>query len=217
MPGKWKVLLIDDHPVVRYGIERLLEGDERFELCGAAGDVASAKKLVDAKRPDLIVLDLMLGGRDGLELVRDLCALHPRGRILVFSAQPEMIYAHRAFLAGASGYLMKDEGLEKIPDALETLLRGERHASGPVQRAIFQKLAGVSSVSPPEVESLSDRELQVLRLMGAGFGTAQIAKELSLSMKTVGTYRERLKNKLGANDGRELERRASEFVRAGTL
>lgn len=210
-----QVLIIDDHPVVRFGVGQVLRQDKRFVLCGEAGDSREAMKLVREKRPDLVILDLVLGGRDDLELLREIHALRKSSRILVYSAQPEMIYASRAFAAGAAGYMMKDEGIEKVPEALAVLAGGECYASPAVQRALFQKTAGGETGRLRE--ELSDRELQVLRLLGAGRSTVEMAAELSLSIKTIGTYRERLKNKLGAEDARQLERRAVEFVRTGKI
>lgn len=214
MSFKPRVLIVDDHPVVRYGLGQMLAQDGRFVVAGEAASPAEARRLMEDLQPGLAILDLVLGGRDGLELVEDLKAMNPRAHILVYSAQPEMIYAPRAFQAGASGYLMKDAGVERVPDVLATLMQGERHASEAVQRAVFHKAVGGQ---PLQAGTLSARELQVLRLLGSGRGTADIAEELSLSMKTIGTYRERLKSKLGAENARQLELRAAEFIRSGTL
>lgn len=212
-----RVLIVNDHAIVRFGLVQVLEPDPRFEICGEAATAVDAKRLVTATRPSLAILDLVLGGRDGLGLLQEICALDTGLRVLVFSAQPEMVYAPRAFQAGARGYLMKDAGVEKVPEALAVLLLGERYASDAVQRAMFQDAAAGRAATAGPLGALSDRELQVLRLLGVGLGTAEIATELSLSMKTVGTYRERLKAKLGADNALQLEQRAAEFVRTGTL
>jgi DNA-binding NarL/FixJ family response regulator len=217
MPEPARVLIVDDHAIVRFGLVQVLESDPRFAVCGEAANPVEAKRQVDACRPDLAIFDLMLGGRDGLGLLREICALSPELRVLVFSAQPEIVYAPRAFQAGACGYLMKDAGVEKVPEALAVLALGERYASDAVQRAIFQSAAAGHKAGGVPHEALSDRELQVLRLLGAGLGTAEIAAQLSLSMKTVGTYRERLKVKLGADNALQLEQRAAEFVRTGSV
>lgn len=212
-----RVLIIDDHAIVRFGLAQVLQSDPRFAVCGEAATVLEARREVEARRPDLAILDLVLGGRDGIGWLQELSAANPGLRILVFSAQPEMVYAPRAFRAGAAGYLMKDAGIEKVPEALAVLMLRERYASDPVQRAMFQQAAsGRAAVSGP-LSDLSDREMQVLRLLGGGLGSAEIAAQLSLSMKTVGTYRERLKVKLGAENALQLERRAIEFVRTGIL
>jgi DNA-binding NarL/FixJ family response regulator len=212
-----KVLIVDDHSIVRFGLVQVLEADARFAVCGEAASVTEAKQQMELCRPDLAIVDLVLGGRDDLGLLPELQALCPAVRILVYSAQPEMVYAPRAFQAGARGYLMKDAGIEKVPEALAAVQRGERYASDAVQRAMFQDAASGRPPPSAEVEALSDRELQVLRLIGTGLGSAEIAAALSLSIKTVGTYRERLKVKLGAENALQLERRAADFIRTGTL
>ncbi|MBY0320688.1 MAG: response regulator transcription factor [Reyranella sp.] len=212
-----RVLIVDDHAIVRFGLVQVLEPDPRFEVCGEAATAMEAKRLVTAARPNLAIVDLVLGGRDGLGLLQEIRALDTGLHVLVFSAQPEMVYARRAFGAGARGYLMKDAGVEKVPEALAVLLLGKRYASDAVQRAMFQEAAAGRGATAGSLGALSDRELQVLRLLGVGLGSAEIAAELSLSMKTVGTYRERLKAKLGADNALQLEQRAAEFVRTGTL
>ncbi|MEO8204915.1 MAG: response regulator transcription factor [Chthoniobacterales bacterium] len=218
MMAKLKILIVDDHPVVRFGLTLLLEKDARFEFCGEAGDVHTACEKTRTLEPDIIILDLHLGGQDDLELLKDLYALNEKALILIFTAQPEMVYAQRCFQAGASGYLMKDRGIEKVPDALTVMLGGERYASEAVQRVMFQKMVGGLKLSPTlTIDDLSDRELQVLRLIGAGMATGKIATELQLSVKTVSTYRERLKNKLGSETARDLEQRAANFIRTGKI
>lgn len=217
MSEQARVLIVDDHAIVRFGLAQILDQDSRFVVCGEAASVAEGKCQIAACRPDLVIFDLLLGGRDGLELLEQMCALQPDVRILVFSAQPELVYAPRAFKAGAFGYLMKDAGIEKVPEALVALLEGERYASHAVQRALFQSFNATRSSATAVLDDLSNRELQVLHLLGAGLGSAEIASSLSLSIKTVGTYRERLKEKLGVETALQLERRAADFIRTGSL
>ena len=214
-----RVLLVDDHPIVLLGLALALERAGGFTVCGEARDVTSARDAVAQHRPDFIVLDLSLGARDGVELVRELAAQHPTGKILVFSALPELTYARRVFAAGGHGYLMKDDGAEKVPAALATLARGERHASPAVQAALFQEFtAGAKPLDGRDpVAALSTRELQVLRLLAAGRALGDIARDLSLSVKTIGTHRERLKDKLGVENARELIRVADLLVRTGRV
>jgi DNA-binding NarL/FixJ family response regulator len=216
MASPARVLIVDDHAIVRYGLIQVLGEDSRFAVCGEAANAGEARREIERCRPDLAIVDLLLGGRDDLGLVRELNDRSPEARILVYSAQPELVYAPRAFQAGARGYLMKDAGVEAVPEALVVLLRGERYASAAVQRAMFQNAAAGRPVAGP-LAALSERELQVLRLLGGGKDTAAIAAELSLSIKTVGTYRERLKVKLGVDNALQLERRAADFVRNGSL
>ncbi|MFZ5782687.1 MAG: response regulator [Pseudomonadota bacterium] len=210
------VLIVDDHAIVCFGLAQILADDRRFVVCGEAASADEARRLTERQRPTLAIVDLVMGGRDDLGLVRELLCLSPGMRILVYSAQPELVYAARAFEAGAHGYLMKDAGVQAVPEALGALMRGERWASSAVQRAMFQRAAGGA---PPVggLDDLSDRELQVLRLLGGGLGTAEIAHRLALSMKTVGTYRERLKSKLAVDNAQQLERRAADFVRTGKI
>lgn len=212
-----RVLIVDDHSIVRFGLRQILDQEAQFSVCGEAASPAEAKRQVQACRPNFAIFDLTLGARDGLGLLRELHDLRSAMGILVYSAQPELVYAPRAFEAGARGYLMKDAGIEKVPEALAAVRRGERYASGAVQRAMFQSAAAGRPPLPGALDSLSDRELQVLRLLGTGLGTAEIAAALSLSMKTVGTYRERLKLKLGVDNALQLERRAADFIRTGNL
>jgi len=217
-PLPLSVLVVDDHPVVAAGLRLLLEGDAEFRLAGEAGDAATARRRVQELRPELVVLDLVLGGRDGLELLEDLLRLHPGGRVLVYSSHDELLYARRALRLGARGYVSKTAGLEVVRTALAALARGEVHVSEVVQRALVREYAdSAPGARPAPLDALSDRELQVFRLLGTGLGSADVATELRVSLKTVSTYRERLKNKLGLENARELERSAEAFVKTGRL
>lgn len=217
-PKPARVLVVDDHAIVRFGLLQVLQSDPRFVICGEAANALEARQRIATCRADVAIVDLVLGGRDGIGLLGEICRLGAGLRVLVFSAQPELVYAPRVFRAGACGYLMKDAGVEKVPEALAAVLRGEPYASATVQRAMFQKAAAASGAASAAVsDDLSDRELQVLGLLGAGYGTGEIAAQLSLSIKTIGTYRERLKLKLGLDDARQLDRRAVDFVRTGKL
>jgi DNA-binding NarL/FixJ family response regulator len=212
------VLIVDDHPVVAAGLRLLLEGDPDFRLVGEAGDAVTARRRVQELRPDLIVLDLVLGGRDGLELLEEVRELHPAGRVLVYSSQDELLYARRALRARARGYGTNAAGLEVVRTALVAIARGEVHVNDSVQRALVRDYADSAvGARPAPLDLLSDRELQVFRLLGSGLGSADVAAELRVSLKTVSTYRERLKNKLGLENARALERSAETFVKTGRL
>jgi DNA-binding NarL/FixJ family response regulator len=215
-----RVLIIDDHPIVRFGLTHALARSGDFTVCGEADDVASARAKAISLAPDFIVLDLGLGGRDGVELLAELVALVPGVKVLAFSALPELTYARRVFHAGGHGYLMKDGGVEQVPSALAAIARGERFASAEVQTAVFQEFAGGGSSARAHddaVSTLTPRELQVLRLLSSGRSISAIANELNLSVKTVGSHRERLKDKLGVDSARELERVADELIRTRRL
>ena len=211
MPPQRSVLLIDDHPVALAGLRLLLDGDAAFRVGGEAADARAARQCAEELQPDFIVLDLRLGGRDGLELVEDLHAACATAQILVFSSLDEARYAPRALRAGARGFVGKDRDLAEVRAGLERLARGEYAFSAAVQRAVLDAAAGGASHHDP-LAALSDRELQIFRLLGEGKATNEIAAELHLSVKTVGTYRERLKEKLKLKSARELEDSAREFV-----
>jgi DNA-binding NarL/FixJ family response regulator len=204
-----RVLLVDDHPVMRAGLSMMLERSPEFSLAGEAGNGAEARELITSLQPDMVVLDLVLGGRDGLPLISELLALRPEARVLVYSSLDENVYARRALRAGALGYLMKTENLDAVRTALLAIAAGRRVMSPAVRDALAsESLGGLL----PSLQRLSDRELQVLRLVAAGFTLGEIAKELNLSVKTVGGYRERLKSKVGVETARELARRAPGFL-----
>lgn len=213
MSQTFSVLIVDDHPIVQLGLRMLLEDGEPYRVCGDAATVADARELTDALRPDLVILDLVLGGRDGTGLIEDLLDLHPATRVLVYSSQDPLLYAPRSLRAGASGYVSKSDGLERVRQALDLICRGELAVSADVQRKLVRDFAaGHPDAGSLRPELFSDRELQVLRLLGHGLDSRAIAGELHLSIKTVGTYRERLKIKLGIDSARELERTAEHFV-----
>jgi DNA-binding NarL/FixJ family response regulator len=219
MPEKSSLLLVDDHPAIRLGLSLALANSPHFTICGEADDVASAHAAVERLRPDAIVLDLLLGGRDGIELIEDLLTLQSSARILVYSSLDEQVYASRSLRVGAKGYLMKREPPAAVAAALAAILRGEIAVSSVVQQQLLAQAAGQREPahSHPLLQLLSHREMQVLRLIGLGRRQSEIASELNLSVKTVSTYRERLKDKLGCASGGELEVQAHEFARTGGL
>jgi DNA-binding NarL/FixJ family response regulator len=212
---KRRALLVDDHPVVRVGLRMALDDSGRFAIAGEAGDVATVHRLVEEMLPEIIVLDLMIGGRDGPELIEDILALHPNALILVFTSMSEASYAKRTLRAGAHGYVTKSQGLQAVVAALDRIVAGEYAYSHAVQQSLLADTAGRTSDDP--LKGLSNREMQILRLLGSGLGTAEIAAELHLGLKTIGTYRERLKNKLNLQSARELEEMATSYVRQGTV
>jgi two-component system invasion response regulator UvrY len=208
------VLVVDDHPIVRAGICTLIKRIARFQVCGEAFNVASAVAQIESFRPDLMVLDLILGGRDGLDMVKQLKDLNPDGKILVYSALDEKIYARRALESGASGYLTKQVEIQELRRALEAVADGECYVSETVKQAYLTNLiGGEKGRKGADLHHLSRRELQILHLLGMGNSSAEIAAELHLSIKTIGTFRERLKDKLNLTSGRDLEDYARNFSR----
>jgi len=197
------ILVVDDHPIVLYGLKFLFEGDESFTVCGEAGDVSQARELAAARQPDFIILDLVLGGRDGLELLRELRALSPASRILVYSSQNELFFGRKCAAAGAWGYLSKSEGLPAVARALAMVAEGVPY---------FEH--GETGATPdlPPIEQLSARELQVLRMIGEGSSSRAMSEALGLSIKTIGTYRERIKAKLMLANVRDLDDLARDYA-----
>jgi DNA-binding NarL/FixJ family response regulator len=207
---------VDDHPLMRGGLVRLIAEDSSLVLCGEADNTGSTILAVDDDPPpDLVILDLMLGHEDGLELIKQIRALRPGLLILVISMHDEWLFAERALRAGASGYIMKKEASEEVLAAVHAVLSGEVYLSGRMRVLLSEKgLAPdpcyclVPQANPP----LSDRELHVFRLIGAGLSTKQTAVELHLSVKTIETYRENLKTKLNLANAAELLRAAKAWV-----
>jgi DNA-binding NarL/FixJ family response regulator len=200
-----RILIVDDHPIVRMGVRAMLEQTPGFEVCGEAGSTAEALSLLSAD-PDVILLDLMLGGRGGADFVAMCLRACPRTRVLVLSQHDEALYAERVLKAGAHGYLMKGEAMEDLVDALKTVLRGDIAVSARMKaRLLARQFRGRSD---ERYSMLSNREMQIFLLIGAGRSTGAIASELCLSPKTVGAHRENIKAKLGLDSAAELEREA---------
>ena len=216
MSGPARILIVDDHPLMRDGLAGLIRKEADLNVCGEADNAGSTILAVDDDPPpDLVILDLMLGSEDGLELIKQLRALRPGLLILVISMHDEWIYAERAVRAGASGYIMKKEAPEEVLTAVRAVLGGEVYLSGRMRVLLAQR--GVAAdpchfLVPQADPPLSDRELHVFRLIGAGLSTKQVAAELHLSGKTIETYRENLKVKLRLSNARELLREAKAWV-----
>lgn len=190
------VLIIDDHPIVLAGLRMVLEVDPRFVICAEAASAAAACEAAGRLLPDLMIADLALaGGNDGIELIRRLKAAAPDTRILVYSSSDEREYARHAIAAGARGYVSKSAGLQRVADALTRIAAGAIDI-GP-------------AVGQVQGDSLSRRELQVLDMIGEGHGLTAMAHKLGVTVKTVSTYRDRLKIKLGLDSARMLDRYAA--------
>jgi DNA-binding NarL/FixJ family response regulator len=201
-----RVLIVDDHPIVRMGVRAMLAQASGIEVCGEAGSTAEALRLLSAEKPDVTVLDLMLGGRDGADFVKQCLRACPQTRILVLSQYDEALYAERVLKAGARGYLMKGEALDNLLHALDTVLRGDIAVSSRMNAQLLGRRFGGSSAE--RYSGLSNREMQIFLLIGAGRSTGAIAAELCLSPKTVGAHRENIKIKLGLGSATDLEREA---------
>lgn len=206
------LLIVDDHPVVLFGLRFLLQDDRRFEIAAEASDADHARSLAERHQPDFTILDLVLGGVDGHRLIRDLMLAAPATRILIYSSQNERLFARKCASAGAWGYVSKSSGLPVVAKALSAIASGRRYFSSqecgePGGEPMLPTTAPV-----PGLERLSDRELQVLRMIGQGESSRGIAKTLGLSVKTIGTFRERIKFKLELENVRDLCETGRDFV-----
>jgi DNA-binding NarL/FixJ family response regulator len=211
-----RILLVDDHAVVRFGMEQLINRQADLEVCGEEEDAGKALSAITALKPDLVIVDISLKDSSGLELMRNLKAQFPRLPILVLSAHDESVYAEVAFRAGALGYLMKEEALEKLLTAIHRVLSGSIYVSERLAaKMLQQQLRGRTSPGESPVQSLSDRELEVLKLIGEWKKTSDIAHELHLSIKTIEYYREQIKRKLNLSSGIELTHYATSWVQRG--
>ncbi|HZR79894.1 MAG TPA: response regulator transcription factor [Candidatus Binatia bacterium] len=204
-----RLLVVDDHPIVRQGVRLLLESEPDLTVCAEAENTRDALRAAAASEPDVAIVDLSLPGAGGLELIRALRAEHPRILLLVLSMHEEQVYAERALRAGAHGYVSKQEAPGEMVRALRRILAGQRFLSEGAASHVLARLAGDADLeSADPIRRLSDRELEVFRLIGSGLGTRQIAQALHLSVKTVESHRAGIKHKLGLRSGIELVRQA---------
>ncbi len=212
---KSRLLIVDDHPVMRQGLAQILSQEDDLTVCGQAANAAQGLASARSLEPDLAIVDLSLKGSSGLDLVKDLRAFLPKVPVLVLSMHDETIYGERALRAGARGYIMKQETTENIITAVRRLLLGGFYVSESMNARMVHKFASgrtTPSSGQSIVDSLSDRELQVLQHLGKGKSTRLIAGELCISIKTVETHRAHLKEKLQLSNAPELVRFAIEWV-----
>jgi len=208
-----RILLVDDHAVVRFGIAQLINRQSDLVVCGEEEDARKALDAIIRLKADLIIADLSLKDSSGLELIRNIKAQFPALPILVVSVHDETVYAEIAFRAGALGYLMKQEALEKIVTAIRRVLSGSVYVSDALgAKMLQQQVRGNTDVQQPAIKSLSDREVEVFHLIGQWKKTKEIASELHLSVKTVEYYREQIKRKLNLKDASELTQYATAWV-----
>jgi DNA-binding NarL/FixJ family response regulator len=211
--AKSRILLVDDHAVVRFAMNHLIGRQPDLEVCGEEGDAARAMAAIATLKPDLIVADISLKDSSGLELMRNIKAQYPKLQILVFSVLEEAVYAEIAFRAGATGYLMKGEAVEKVLVAIRQVLSGNIYVSEALSAKMVQRqICGQVEVMASPADTLSDRELEVFRCIGSWKGTRQIAGEFHLSIKTIEYYREQIKRKLGLKTAAELTQAATTWV-----
>lgn len=208
---KCKVFLVDDHPIVRQGLALFIDREPDLMVCGEADGATSALQAIREAAPDFVVLDISLDGPDGLELLKTLRVRHPNLPVLVLSMHDEAVYAERALRAGANGYIMKQEATDRVLTAIRHILGGDVYLSDRLTKRMLQQFVN-GAVSPRDpLAKLSDRELEVYRLIGAGHSTRQIADELHVSTKTVESYQAHIKEKLALRNARELVQHAVEW------
>jgi DNA-binding NarL/FixJ family response regulator len=205
-PGKRKVLIVDDHPIVRQGLRLMIDEEPDLKVCGEAQSEREARIAIRDLEPDVVIVDISLAQGDGLELVRDVHAHHPELPMLVLSMHDELIYAERLLAAGASGYIMKQAASDQLLVALRRVLAGERYVSESLAENLGRPRGGVDSRAKGDdpIERLSNRELQVLSLIGRGQSSREAADRLGLSVKTVETHRQSLKRKLNLATNAQL-------------
>lgn len=219
-PCKTRVLLVDDHPLMRAGLVQLLSKHPGVQITWEAGNAQEAMLLLtkDHAQPDLVITDITMPGKGGLDFIKDLIAFSPTLRILVISMHDESLYAERALRAGARGYIMKEAGGEKLLDAIERVLSGQMYVSPEMSLRILDNLSGPrprGSHSP--IEKLTDREFDVFRMIGQGKSTRDIAQELHISTKTVDVHRGHIKEKLSLKGATSLVRHAVRWVETQNL
>jgi DNA-binding NarL/FixJ family response regulator len=208
-----KIFLVDDHAIVRQGLASLINREADLIVCGDSEDANEALRQIERSRPDLVIVDISLSGPDGLELLKGIRARDASLPVLILSMLDEVLYAERALRAGANGYIMKHEATDKVLVAIRRILCGDIYVSEQIANKMLHEFAGGSPaahVSP--VAGLTDRELEVFRLIGEGHATRQIAEELYISVKTVESYQAHIKDKLALKNGRELVQRAIEWI-----
>jgi DNA-binding NarL/FixJ family response regulator len=209
---KRTVFVVDDHPIVRQGLTLLINREPDLAVCGEAEEMHAALSAISVARPDIMIVDISLNGPDGLELLKNIRITLPRLPVLILSMHDESIYAERALRAGANGYIMKQEATEKVLVALRRILSGEIYVSTRIANSMLQHYVHGGAPSPhSSISELTDRELEVFRLIGEGHGTRQIAEALHLSVKTVESYQAHIKEKLCLRSARELVQHAVEW------
>ena len=211
--NKRRVFIVDDHPLVRHGITQLINQQCDLVVCGQAGDAGCSVKCIAECKPDLVIVDICLKGADGIQLIKQLRKQDPRLLLLVVSMHDESVYAERALRAGARGYVMKQEAAEEVIRAVRKIFNGEIAVSKRITTQMLSRfLSTGEELTRSGIDALTNRELQVFRLIGLGRRTREIASELNLSIKTIEAYRENIKKKLGLGNTTELTVRAAQWI-----
>ena len=211
--SKTKIVIVDDHPIVRQGLARLINQEEDLVGCGQAEEAPEAMGVIKTLKPDMAIVDISLKETSGMELIKNIKAQYPNLVVLALSMHDEFLYAERALRAGAKGYIMKSEATENVVTAIRKVLSGQIYISDRMTaKIVHQYVGGQSEVGASAIERLSDRELEVFHLIGQGYGTRQISERLYLSIKTIETYRSHIKEKLNLADAGALLQYAIQWV-----
>lgn len=209
----WRILIVDDHPLVRAGLASLISGEPDMEVAGEVATVSAALDLISRSKPDVAIVDLSLGDGSGLELIKRLNARHSEVRLLVCSMHDEILFSQRSLNAGAMGYINKQEATTDVIKALRRVLNGKIYLSERMTERVLHGLArGKVDARSASIASLSDRELEVFNLIGQGLGASRIAEALNLSVKTIESHRDKIKKKLNLKSAIELNRTAMQWV-----
>ena len=209
-------MIVDDHPLFRKGFEQLINSsDDAFKICGEAGDAAQGMSVIRQLSPDLVIVDLSLPGANGIELIKNIRAEFPKLPVLILSMHDESLYALRGLRAGAQGYVMKQEALENVIIAIREVLAGRPYLSHDMSAKLITNFASGSNQANP-TDKLSDRELEVLELIGKGRDVREIADALHISAKTVETHRAHIKEKLNLKNARQVTRFAVQWIEGKT-
>jgi DNA-binding NarL/FixJ family response regulator len=212
-PDAKRIVIVDDHPLFRKGLQEMIHSDGTFAVCGEAGTTAEGMEVIRDLRPDLVIVDLSLPGANGIELIKNIRAEFSRLPILVLSMHDESLYALRALRAGAEGYVMKHEAMANVIQAIREVFNGRPYLSPAMAAQVITKFAHRDSEDETDtVERLSDRELEILELIGKGKDVREIARLLHLSPKTVETHRSHIKDKLDLKNSREVARFALQWL-----
>ena len=212
--AKTRILIVDDHPMMRQGLAQLVNNEPDLAVCCEVENAHQALAVIDKARPDLVLADITLPDKSGIELIKDIQAIHPGLAVLVISMHDESLYAERVLRAGGRGYIMKHEGGKKLMEAIRQVLSGQIYVSEKMSARILESFSGrrFPGAGRSPVENLTDREFEVFQLIGQGKGTRQIAEKLHLSVKTVEVHRVNIKTKLKLQSATELVRFAVRWV-----
>jgi DNA-binding NarL/FixJ family response regulator len=210
-----KIVIVEDHLVVRAGIATLIGEQDDLEVVGEAERATEAKEVLANREVDLAIIDLELPGQGGLELIKDMKQQYPSVKTLVLSAHEETLYGERCLSAGANGYIMKRAATKEVIEAIRQVLQGQLYVSQDMSERLLRRFLVGGGEKASGVDSLTDRELQVFRLVGRGLSPREIAEKLHISVKTVESHREHIKRKLGAENARELLQLATLWLHSG--